>query len=176
MSIPTSHNFDILGFAFHPSRFTLLSHAANLFLLKGNPYNLFFMLLLEHPQAEQQGIICYTAWKRAKWDRKWRPHPSTNQKLVRHWPNSIPRPECRLWQTRRHILPGCRREIWRQVCTYLSRKTVLSKKIKPAVDRRYFNIHVSDVHEQGSGGGAVLSVEGTVVQSHLPPFRNLALA
>ena len=56
MSTPTSHNFDIPGFAFHPSRFTLLSHVANLFLLKGNPYNLNLLLILAHPQAEQQGI------------------------------------------------------------------------------------------------------------------------
>ena len=33
-------------------------------------------------------------------------------------------------------------------CLYLSRKPVLSSKIKPAVDRRCFTIHVSDVHEQ----------------------------
>ena len=89
MSSPTSHNFEIPGFVFHPSRLTLPSHASNLFLSKGNPYNLNVLLLLEHPQAEQQGIICYTAWRRFNLDRKWRPHPSTNQKSVRQWPNSI---------------------------------------------------------------------------------------
>jgi len=57
MSPPTSHNFEIPGFAFHPSRLTLPSHASNIFLSKGNPYNLNLLLLLEHPQAEQQGII-----------------------------------------------------------------------------------------------------------------------
>ena len=85
MSIPTSHNFDIPGFAFHPSRFTLLSHVANLFLLKGNPYNLNLLLILEHPQAEL--LYCLKT-------RQMRPimasrYPSTNQKLVLHWPNSM---------------------------------------------------------------------------------------
>ena len=85
MSIPTSHNFDIPGFAFHPSRFTLLSHVANLFLLKGNPYNLNLLLILEHPQAEL--LYCLKT-------RQIRPimasrYPSTNQKLVLHWPNSM---------------------------------------------------------------------------------------
>ena len=61
MSSPTSHNFEIPGFALHPSRLTLPSHASNLFLSKGYPYNLNVLLLLEHPQAEQQSIICYTA-------------------------------------------------------------------------------------------------------------------
>ena len=61
MSSPTSHNFEIPGFAFHPSRLTLPSHDYNLFLSKGNPYNLNVLLLLGHPQAEQQGIICYAA-------------------------------------------------------------------------------------------------------------------
>ena len=91
MSSPTSHNFEIPGFAFYPSRkkLTLPSHASNLLLSKGNPYNLNMLVLLEHPQAEQQGIACYTAWRRFNLDRKWRPHPTTNQKLVRQWPNSI---------------------------------------------------------------------------------------
>ena len=85
MSTPTSHNFDIPSFAFHPSRFTLLSHVANLFLLKGNPYNLNLLLILEHPKAEL--LYCLKT-------RQMRPimastHPSTNQKLVRHWPNSM---------------------------------------------------------------------------------------
>ena len=85
MSTPISHNFDIPSFAFHPSRFTLLSHVANLFLLKGNPYNLNLLLILEHPQAEL--LYCLKT-------RQMRPimastHPSTNRKLVRHWPNSM---------------------------------------------------------------------------------------
>ena len=76
MSTPTSHNIDIPGFAFHPSRFTLLSHVANLFLLKGNPYNLNLLLILEHPQTEL--LYCLKT-------RQMRPimastHPSTNQK------------------------------------------------------------------------------------------------
>ena len=32
--------FEIPGFGFHPSRFTLPSHASSLFLSKSNPYNL----------------------------------------------------------------------------------------------------------------------------------------
>ena len=61
MSSPTSHNLEIPGFAFHPSRLTLPPHASNIFLTKGNPNNLNVLLLLEHPQAEQQGTVRYTA-------------------------------------------------------------------------------------------------------------------
>ena len=64
MSPLTSHNFEIPGFAFHPSRLTLPSHVSNIFLSKRNPYNLNLLLLLEHPQAEQQESIYYTAGRR----------------------------------------------------------------------------------------------------------------
>ena len=38
--------------------------------------------------------------------------------------------------------------MWHQDCIYLSWIIVLSSKIKSAVDRRCFTIHVNDVHEQ----------------------------
>ena len=78
-----------LGFAFHPSRLALPSHVSNLLLSKGNLCKLNLLLLLEHPHAEQHGIICLIAGRRYKLDRKWRPNSSTNQISGHHWPNYI---------------------------------------------------------------------------------------